>query len=36
MAVSALNLGIPAAIAVWIPNLLFGVISIVLYRRALR
>ncbi|MBM3423997.1 MAG: YjgP/YjgQ family permease [Bacteroidetes bacterium] len=36
MAVSALNLGIPAVIAVWIPNLLFGVTSIVLYRHALR
>ena len=36
MAVSALNLGIPAIIAVWIPNLLFGIVSIVLYRNAQR
>jgi lipopolysaccharide export system permease protein len=36
MAVSALNLGIPAVIAVWIPNVLFGIVSIVLYRRAQR
>jgi lipopolysaccharide export system permease protein len=36
MAVSALNLGIPAIIAVWIPNLLFGIVSIVLYRHAQR
>ena len=36
MAVSALNLGIPAIIAVWIPNVLFGIVSIVLYRHAQR
>lgn len=36
MAVSALNLGVPAKIAVWIPNALFGVVAVVLYRRAQR
>ena len=36
MAVSALNLGVPAKIAVWIPNTLFGVVAVVLYRRAQR
>lgn len=36
MAVSALNLGIPASVAVWIPNALFGIIAVILYQRAQR
>jgi len=34
MAVAALNVGLPAIIAVWTPNLLFGVIAFFLYRTA--
>ena len=34
MAVAALNVGLPAIIAVWTPNLLFGIIAFFLYRTA--
>ena len=34
--VSAMNLGAPASIAVWIPNILFGVVAYILYRNAKR
>jgi lipopolysaccharide export system permease protein len=34
MAVSAVNLGFPAQYAVWIPNLLFGLLAIGLYQKA--
>jgi lipopolysaccharide export system permease protein len=34
MAVAALNVGLPALIAVWTPNLLFGIIAFFLYRTA--
>lgn len=34
--VSALNLGFPASIAVWIPNVLFGVVAYFLYKNAKR
>lgn len=33
-AVAAENVGLPAAFAVWIPNVIFGVIGLVLYRLA--
>jgi len=36
MAVSALNLGFPAWVAVWIPNILFGIVAIALFRKAQR
>jgi lipopolysaccharide export system permease protein len=36
MAVAALNLGVPAWIAVWIPNICFGLVSVVLFLRAQR
>jgi lipopolysaccharide export LptBFGC system permease protein LptF len=32
MAVAALNVGLPAYIAVWIPNFLFGLVALVLFR----
>lgn len=32
--VSVTNMGVPAAISVWIPNLIFGLIGVLLYRRA--
>jgi lipopolysaccharide export system permease protein len=34
--VSAINLGFPTSIAVWVPNILFGGIAYILYRRAKR
>jgi lipopolysaccharide export system permease protein len=34
MAVAALNVGLPALIAVWTPNLLFGILAFLLYRTA--
>jgi lipopolysaccharide export system permease protein len=34
MAVAALNVGLPAIIAVWTPNLLFGILAFLLYRTA--
>ncbi len=33
-AVSAMNLGVPSEIAVWIPNLLFGILAFILYKKA--
>jgi len=36
MAVAALNLGVPAMFAVWIPNALFSIVAAVLYQRAHR
>lgn len=32
--VAAENVGFPAIIAVWIPNIIFGILGIILYRRA--
>jgi len=34
--VAAINLGFPAYLAVWIPNVLFGGVAIILYQRAKR
>jgi lipopolysaccharide export system permease protein len=34
--VSAINLGFPTAIAVWVPNVLFGGVAYILYRYAKR
>ncbi len=34
MAVAALNVGLPAIIAVWVPNILFGIVALFLYRTA--
>ena len=36
MAVAALNVGCPAVIAVWVPNLLFAGVAYLLYRSAVR
>ena len=36
MAVTALNVGFPPSIAVWVPNILFCGIAYVLYRKAIR
>lgn len=36
MAVSSINVGFPASIATWIPNLLFAAIAYILYRNAVR
>ena len=36
MSVSAMNLGFPAYIAVWIPNMIFGTIAYFLYKRVQR
>jgi len=32
--VAAINVGLPASIAVWIPNIMFGIIAYILYRFA--
>ena len=32
--VAAMNVGFPAEVAVWIPNILFGIIAYVLYKYA--
>jgi lipopolysaccharide export system permease protein len=32
--VAAMNVGFPAAIAVWVPNFIFGVIAFFMYRYA--
>jgi lipopolysaccharide export system permease protein len=32
--VAAMNVGFPASIAVWVPNVLFGAVAYVLYRFA--
>lgn len=32
--VAAINVGFPALIAVWVPNILFGILAVVLYRMA--
>lgn len=34
--VAAINLGFPAKFAVWIPNVIFGVVALILYRQAKR
>ncbi len=34
--VAAINLGFPAMIAVWVPNVLFGGVAYILYRKAMR
>ena len=34
--VAAMNVGFPASVAVWIPNVLFGGVAYVLYRNALK
>ncbi len=36
MAVTALNVGFPPMIAVWVPNILFAGVAYVLYRKAMR
>ncbi|MFT5582080.1 MAG: lipopolysaccharide export system permease protein [Psychromonas sp.] len=36
MAVAALNVGFPAGIAVWVPNILFSCVAYLLYRGAIR
>ncbi|MCT4560995.1 MAG: LptF/LptG family permease [Crocinitomicaceae bacterium] len=36
MAVSAVNVGFPTIIAVWVPNLLFCIVAYLLYKRAVR
>lgn len=36
MAVAAVNVGMPSAIAVWVPNVLFSIIAYLLYRNAVR
>jgi lipopolysaccharide export system permease protein len=33
-AVSAMNLGVPTVLAVWIPNILFGLLAFILYKKA--
>jgi lipopolysaccharide export system permease protein len=33
-AVSAMNLGVPTDLAVWCPNLIFGILAFILYKRA--
>jgi lipopolysaccharide export system permease protein len=35
-AVAAINVGFPTAIAVWIPNILFAGVAVVLYKKAVR
>jgi lipopolysaccharide export system permease protein len=32
--VAAINVGFPASIAVWVPNVLFGAVAFILYRFA--
>ena len=32
--VAAINVGFPASIAVWIPNIIFGIVAYILYRFA--
>lgn len=36
VAVAALNVGMPTVLAVWTPNVLFGIVSYLLYRKAVR
>jgi len=29
-----MNLGVPSELAVWLPNLLFGILAFILYKKA--
>jgi lipopolysaccharide export system permease protein len=33
-AVAALKIGLPVLLAVWIPNITFGILGVILYRKA--